>query len=145
MRGLALLLPLVLSCSACTIPEVLSDLDRSSPPLELGRPPWVRNTARVGAVTGGLLGGLVSIVVLPITYPLSLLADEPLGVSREQFRFAPVTAFASTGHVLFGGPADAIDWTVRRAWRDDDVPADYEFTPARPPVGPGPAEKPERK
>ncbi len=136
----ALLTVLSLALGACSLPQVLDDLEEHGPPPELGRPGYVRFVAKTGAVTGGVVGAVASVVLLPITWPISLVADRPLGVSSQEFLFMPVTWGASSGHFLLGAPADGIDFVVRRAWVDEQPPAGYETTPPKPPVGPGPAE-----
>src|SRR5688500_13732079 len=64
---------------ACTIARTIDRLQDRSPPPEFGRPGWVRTIAGVGAWTGGVLGGIASIVLLPVTYPVSLLAGDSFG------------------------------------------------------------------
>src|SRR5687767_8804082 len=49
---------LVLLLSACTLPETVENLERESPPPELGRPGFVRIAARTGAWAGGAVGGV---------------------------------------------------------------------------------------
>ena len=61
---LALLLP------ACAIPNTVESLQADAPPPEFGRPAWVRTCAGAGAWVGGVTGGVVSVVLLPITWPL---------------------------------------------------------------------------
>ena len=143
MRPMRLPQCLLLSClCACSAPKVVSDLDGESPPPELGRPGWVRVTAKVGAVAGAGVGAVASLILLPITFPISLLADEPLGRSKEEFLFAPVSIGASTGHFLLGAPADGVHFVLVRAWRDEPPPMSYDYTPVSPPVGPAAAESP---
>lgn len=124
---------LALLPTACSIPQTLSDLERESPPPAHGRPKWVRTTAQVGATVGAVVGGVVSLVFLPITWPISLAADEPLGVADDEFVFMPVSIGAGTGHFLLGAPADLFDYTFRRAWVGTPRPTDYDFTPQPPP------------
>lgn len=119
---------------ACSFPRVVGDLDRESPPQELGRPGYVRYTARTGAWLGGLAGAVGSIVTLPITYPITLLADEPLGYSKDEFLYWGVSVGAATGHFVLGAPVDSLDWVARRAWTDTPDYSDYELTPATPPA-----------
>ena len=141
MRALTLA-SIAFLCSACTVPSTVETLRDEAPPPELGRPAWVRAPAGFGAWIGAAAGAVVSVATLPITYPISLLADEPLGYSRQEFLFAPVTSFASGGHFLLGAPFDMLDYTFRRAWVDTPTPYDYEFTPMKPPVGGGAGEEP---
>lgn len=129
-------------CSACTLPSAVETLRDEAPPPELGRPVWVRAPAGFGAWVGGATGAIVSLATLPLTYPLSLLAAEPLGYSQQEFLFAPVTSFASGGQFLLGAPLDMIDFVFRRAWVDTPTPYDYEFTPMKPPVGGGAGDAP---
>lgn len=124
--------------ASCSVPDVPGTLDRESPPQELGRPGYVRTTARVGSWIGTLVGGVVSIVVLPITWPISKLVDEPLGKSQDEFLFMPLTMGASGGHFLLGAPFDGIDWIFRRAWVGSDIEPGYEFTPMAPTAQPLP-------
>lgn len=127
-------------CSACTLPSALDTVRDEAPPPELGRPVWVRAPAGVGAWIGGAVGAVVSIGVLPLSYPISLVAAEPLGYSKQEFLFGPVTMGASSGHFLFGAPFDLVDFTFRRAWVETPTPYDYDFVPMQPPVGAGPSE-----
>ena len=129
-------------CSACTVPSTLETLRDEAPPPELGRPWWVRGPAGFGAWIGAATGAVVSVATLPITYPISLLAEEPLGYSKQEFLFSPVTSLASGGHFLLGGPFDMLDFMFRRAWVDTPTPYDYEFTPMKPPVGAAAGEEP---
>lgn len=129
----------LLLLAACTVPTVVDGLEREAPPPGYGRPGWVRTPARAGAWIGGVAGALVSVATLPITYPISLLADEPLGMSRQEFLFAPVSAGAAIGHFALGAPLDTMHYVGYRAWVDAPRPYDYEFTPMRPPEAPAEA------
>jgi hypothetical protein len=131
------LVPILLA-SACSLPQVTDDLAQHAPPPDLGRPGYVRVAAQTGAIAGGGIGAVASIVLLPVTWPLSLLAAEPLGVSQQELMFAPVSFGAATGHFLLGAPVDGLDFVVRRAWTDEPEPTRFATTPPRPPVGPGP-------
>ena len=122
---------------ACSAPRILDDLQTEAPPPELGRPAWVRGIAGLGGWIGAAVGGVVSIAALPITYPISLLADEPLGYSKTEFLLGPMVMGASTGHFVFGAPPDMLHFVFYRAWTDTPRPPDYTYTPTRPPVGPG--------
>lgn len=134
MRRVALCLCLCLSPAACTLPRVVATLDEDSPSPDLGRPGWVREPATFGAWVGGIAGSVASIITLPITWPISQLADEPLGWGREEFLWAPVSLGASAGHYLVGAPLDSLDFVLRRAWVP--APQDGELTLQPPPVGP---------
>jgi hypothetical protein len=144
MRWWTLVL-LAFLCSACTVhravDRAVTDLGSEAPPPELGRPGWVRGTAGIGAWVGAIGGAVLALGTLPITYPITLLADEPLGYSKQEFLFAPVTAAASAGHFVLGAPADVVDFVFRRAWVNAAPEPGYEYTPMRPPVGPGRAEE----
>ena len=118
---------------SCSFSQAVGELDRESPPPELGRPVYVRYTARTGAWLGGLVGAVGSLITLPVTYPISLAADEPLGYSRDEFLFWAVSVGASAGHFLLGAPVDTLDFVVRRAWVTAPEPTNYEFTPAERP------------
>lgn len=123
-----------LSLSACATTDIVAGFDRSPPP-DLGRPGWVRTAAGVGGWIGGAVGGVVSIVLLPVTYPLSLAASDGIGetTSTELILF-PVSVGAGIGHALFGAPTDSIDYVFRRAWVEEDRPANtYELVPMDPP------------
>jgi hypothetical protein len=117
--------------AACAIPDTIESLDDRSPPPEFGRPAWVRTSAGVGAWLGGIVGGVVSVVALPITWPLSLLAEDGLGeTASSEFVLWPAVAFASVGHALLGTPPDVLDYVFRRAWTDSSPPiTDYSFVP----------------
>ncbi len=127
----------LLTLPSCSFPRVVHDLHTHAPPAELGRPGWVRGVARFGSWVGAVGGAVASVAVLPITYPISLLADEPLGYSRDEFLFAPLTAGASTGHFILGAPADLLHWLGYRAWVDEPRPTGYDFVPMAPPAEPG--------
>ena len=116
---------------ACAIPETIEALDDRSPPPEFGRPGWVRVSAGIGAWVGGILGGVVSIVALPITYPLSLIADDGLGEhASDEFMLFPAMVGASIGHAVLGTPPDLVDYMFRRVWTDSSPPlTSYEFVP----------------
>ncbi|MEZ5963931.1 MAG: hypothetical protein R3F56_08820 [Planctomycetota bacterium] len=124
--------------AGCTLPETVENLERENPPAALGRPGFVRVGARAGAWIGGAVGGVASIVLLPVTYPLSLLAECPLGYSQAEFRWAPASMGAAAGHWAIGAPLDVLHYVFYRAWTGDSCePAAYEFVPMPPPVGPG--------
>ena len=133
-------------CSACAVPDAVDALGTHAPPAELGRPGWVRGAAGLGGWIGAIGGAVVSIVVLPVTYPVSLLADEPLGYSDTEFLFAPVSMGASAGHFLLGAPPDAVDFMFRRAWvgNGNETEKGYDYTPSKPPVEPAPRESESR-
>jgi hypothetical protein len=121
----------ILMCTSCTIPNTIEMLGDQSPPPEFGRPGWVRAFAGVGGWAGGIIGGVASIATLPITYPLSLWADEGLGDhSADELILAPAVSMAAVGHAIIGLPADLLDWTFRRAWVEPiDPVTDFTLTP----------------
>ena len=127
MRAALCLVPFLFV--SCAIPNVIETLGETSPPPEYGRPGWVRACAGTGAWIGGILGGVVSIVVLPITWPLSLLAEDHLGESgSNEFMLWPAVGGAAIGHALLGCPPDVVDYVFRRAWVDAPDPVtSYEF------------------
>lgn len=136
MRVAALALTVLCTgCSALYYPP--ETLGYEAPPPELGRPGWVRFFAGTGAWVGAIGGGIISIAALPVTYPITWLADEPLGYSKQEFLWMPVTLCASTGHVGLGAPVDTLDFVLRRAWFEDPPAKDYEYTPMKPSMGPG--------
>ena len=145
------LLPLLLG--ACALTNGVDILDDRSPPPELGRPGWVRGCAAVGAWIGGIGGGVVSIVLLPVTLPISWLADDGLGEHASgEFVLFPALTGAAIGHSLLGTPPDVLDFVFRRAWVDGDDPVtSYEYVPlpgplvpqAAPPAAPSPQPTPE--
>ncbi len=123
---------------ACAIPNTIEGLGDRSPPPEFGRPGWVRVCAGVGAWVGGIGGGVVAIVLLPITYPVSLLASDGLGEhSKGEFMLFPALGGAAIGHCLFGTPPDVVDWVFRRAWVGGADPVNsYEIVPMDGPIVP---------
>ena len=127
---------LFLAFAACTAPQVATDLGQESPPPELGRPGWVRFSAATGAWVGAGVGAVASVVLLPITWPISLLADEPLGYSKQEFLFLPVSFASGFGHFFLGAPTDSLDFVFYRAWAGNEQLSDYELTPQAPPQGP---------
>lgn len=120
--------------SACATTDIVGGFDRSPPP-DLGRPGWVRTSAGVGGWVGGLVGGVVSIVLLPVTYPLSLAASDGIGeTTSTELMLFPVSIGAGIGHALLGAPTDSVDYVFRRAWVEQDRPANtYELVPMDPP------------
>lgn len=134
------LLP-VLLLTSCAIPNTLDMLGDASPPPEFGRPGWVRACAGVGGWCGALVGGVASICTLPITYPLSLAADEGLGEhSSDELLLAPAIGMSAVGHCIGGLPADFLHWTFYRAWVTPvDPVTSYELVPLDPVVIPKPA------
>ncbi len=143
----ALLLPLL--CCSCAVTRAIDSLDDRSPPPEFGRPGWVRGFASVGAWGGGIFGGLVSVVLLPITWPLSEIAGEGLGESKGDVMLFPAVTCAAAGHALLGLPVDFIDYTCRRMWTDPTpmpantyelIPMEGAVVPVSPPKAAAPAE-----
>jgi hypothetical protein len=89
-------------------------------------------------VIGGVIGGVGSIVLLPVTYPISLLADDGFGEQASgDFILFPAIGLAAVGHCLLGMPADLLDWSCRRIWVDQPDPVmSYEWVPLEAPVLP---------
>lgn len=108
---------------------VVSKLADYDPAPDLGRPGWIRATAGFGAWIGGGVGFVASLALLPITYPTSLLMDEPLGRTKTEYRFMFVGMCASALHYTFGAPLDGMDFILRRAWTEEDQTPGYDFTP----------------
>ncbi len=129
--------------SACHVGDSVRQLDRNSPAPELGRPWLVRAVAGTGGWVGASVGALASVVVLPLTYPISLLADEPLGESKTEFILTPIPVGAASGHFLLGAPLDFVHFLFWRAWVDEPEHAGYEFTPMQPPASPEPVRETE--
>lgn len=127
---------------SCTIPRTVDHLQERCPPPEFGRPAWVRTCAGAGAWVGGILGGVLSIGLLPVTFPISLLAEDGLGEqSQTEFLFLPATGGAALGHFLLGTPPDVVDHVFRRAWFVDPQPENtYELVPMAPPQSPAPSD-----
>jgi hypothetical protein len=137
LTALMILLPVLPVASGCTLPETVRALDEENPPPELGRPGFVRAAARVGAVLGGVVGSVAAIALLPLTWPISRLAEAPLGYSRDEFMWFPVTSGAAAGHWVLGAPLDVLHYVFYRAWTaDSGGPPGYDFVPAQPPVRP---------
>jgi hypothetical protein len=126
---------------ACATPNTIEQLNDRCPPPEFGRPGWVRFCAGTGAWIGGIVGGVASIALLPVTYPISLLADDGLGEhASSEFLLFPAVGGAAIGHCLLGAPTDSIDYLFRRAWFHSEEPVyDFEFVPLSGPAVP-PAE-----
>ena len=121
----------VSTLGGCALPNTIEMLDDRAPPPEFGRPGWVRAFAGFGGWVGGLIGVPAAIVALPVTYPLSLLAEDGLGEhSSGEFMLWPAIGLAAAGHAAFGGPADVVDYVFRRAWVDGDDPVySYDYVP----------------
>jgi hypothetical protein len=129
---------------ACAIPNTIEALDDRTPPPEFGRPAWVRTCAGVGAWIGGIGGGVVSVVLLPVTWPLSELAGDGLGEqASSEFMLFPAMTCAAFGHAFLGLPADVLDYGFRRVWVEPSPPlTGYDFVPMAPmalPEAPGTA------
>ena len=132
-----ILLP-ALCLGACSIPKTIEQLDESCPPPELGRPGWVRGVAQVGSWVGGAVGGVGSIVLLPITWPLSELSDDQLeDQAQDELLWFPATGLAALGHAALGAPADGLDYVFRRAWfAAPSEETDFDATPLAAPAQP---------
>lgn len=129
---------LLLVLPACVVQRTVGNLQERCPPAEFGRPGWVRACAGTGAWIGGIVGGVFSIVLLPVTYPVRLLAGDSLGeTTSDEFLLFPATGLAATGHFLFGAPPDLLDHVFRRAWVDEPPPVNtYDLVPMAPPDRP---------
>jgi hypothetical protein len=130
-------LALLLLATACAGTRAADVFDETSPPPHLGRPTWVRVPARIGAYAGGIVGGLVSIVLLPVTWPISVLADDALGEDRADFLLFPAFLGAGAGHFLLGAPPDLLHYVGYRAWVDEPPPPGYDHVPPAPAPGAG--------
>jgi hypothetical protein len=128
-RSWIALLPLL--CCSCAVTNAIDTLAERSPPPEFGRPAWVRTFAGVGAWAGAVVGGVVTVVLLPVTWPLSEIAGEGLGKSKDNVMLFPALTCAAAGHALFGLPVDFVDYSCRRMWVDaTPMPANtYELIP----------------
>lgn len=133
-------LPLLFLATSCAIGRTIDRLEDRSPPPEFGRSGWVRVFAGVGAWGGGILGGVASIVLLPITWPLSEFAADGLGKSKDDVMLFPAIGGAACGHAFFGVPADFVDYTCHRMWvKSTPMPDNgYEVIPMADPVVPAP-------
>ena len=129
-------LSLLALIGSCSTPTALADLDENCPPPEYGRPGWVRASAKVGAWLGAVPGALLTVICLPVTWPLTLIAEEPLGHAKNEVIFFPLSFCASAGHFVLGAPADSVHWVFYRAWTDQPSPVGYSFVPASPPKVP---------
>lgn len=136
-----------LSMGGCTFARTgpVAALEEYDPAPDLGRPGWIRATAGFGAWFGGGVGIVASLALLPITYPASLLAEEPLGYSRTEFRFMPISMCAAGMHYALGAPLDVMDFLLRRAWLAEDKTPGYDFTPMPPPRLKDPATAPPKE
>lgn len=137
-RSWLVLLPLL--CCSCAVSRTIDELDERSPPPEFGRPGWVRTFATVGAWAGGIVGGAVSVVLLPVTWPLSEVAGEGLGGAKSDVMLFPALTCAAAGHALFGLPVDFVDYTCHRMWVGATPMPDnsYELIPLEGPAVPAP-------
>lgn len=142
-RAFTPLLGLVLA--GCMVPQTVASMQDRNPPPEFGRPGWIRFVAGVGGWVGGAVGGVVSLGLLPVTYPISLLSGDGFGEqSRQEFLFFPAVGGAALGHFLLGTPPDVVDYVFRRAWvGDGQTQNSYELVPmepSQPPALPAPQE-----
>lgn len=117
--------------ASCTISTTLDKAGEHDRPPELGRSRWVRVVAGTGGWIGGLLGGVVAIALLPIDYPLSLLASDGHGEhARSEFLWWPAVSGAAFGHAILGGPADALDYLGYRVWtKRCDLRQNFDHVP----------------
>lgn len=131
----------ILCLGACSVPGTVARLGDTNPTPELGRPAWVRAAATTGASVGGAAGSVLSVALLPVTWPISLLCGDHLtDTSRSELLWFPATELAAIGHAALGAPADAADYTFRRAWTRGDASGDEAaFAPLPPAELPRPA------
>jgi hypothetical protein len=115
------------------VQDAVDNLQDHDPPPEFGRPGWVRVIAGAGGWIGGIAGGVVSVVLLPISYPISLLANEGMSENTSEFLWWPAVGGAALGHSLIGTPPDLLDYLFRRAWKSESPPVNtYELVPMAP-------------
>ena len=115
----------ILCLGACSVPGTVERLGDTNPTPQLGRPAWVRAAATTGAAAGGAAGSVVSVALLPVTWPISLLCNDRMTESaRSELLWFPATELAAVGHAALGAPADALDYTFRRAWTSDPAHGD---------------------
>ncbi|MAD33026.1 MAG: hypothetical protein CMJ88_04640 [Planctomycetes bacterium] len=115
----------ILCLGACSVPETVERLGDANPTPALGRPAWVRAAATTGATVGGAAGTVVSVALLPVTWPISLLCSDRITDSaRSELLWFPATELAAIGHAALGAPADAADYTFRRAWTNGEASGD---------------------
>lgn len=133
----------LVSLGSCVAPgeerqtrAVVTNLATTSPPTDFERPKWVRTSAEIGAAAGGLIGGVLSICILPVTYPISLATEEHQSAdARMDFLLFPMVGGASIGHVIVGAPLDSVDLVCRRVWVGDELPKqEYQLVEMKPPV-----------
>lgn len=110
------MLPLLLA--ACSLPRTVDSLAEHGPSPELGRPAWVRGAAWGGGWLVGGIGAIGAIVLLPVSYPLRLVASDELSdEARSDLLWWPATGGAALGHALVGAPLDSLDYIFWRGWR----------------------------
>lgn len=119
--SLAVVMAVAMSLPAggCSVAETIQRFDLENPAPELGRSDWVRGTAGVGAWVGGVIGGVASLVLLPVTYPIRWIRGEP--AANDQDLLFPVSVGAATGHFVLGAPADLVDFVFYRAWIESEA------------------------
>ncbi|MCA8955910.1 MAG: hypothetical protein KDC87_07540 [Planctomycetes bacterium] len=95
-------------------------------PGDFDRPAVVRGFARAGTYLGMVPGAVATVVLWPFTKLLNLLRDEPLGYSEREWTLLPLTACASAGHYLIGGPAELVYQVVYGIWVPTTPPAQFD-------------------
>jgi len=124
--------------SSCMVHDTVQNLEAVSPPPAHGRAGWVRTGAAAGGWAGGLIGGAFAIIILPITYPISLIAaDDFQAHSQREFLLFPAVTGTGFGHFVIGAPLDGLDYVFRRMWVSEK-PAEngFELVPMGPPAEP---------
>jgi hypothetical protein len=125
----ALGLAALLATAGCSGATSLDTFDDQCPPPDLGRPWWVRYPARLGAYVGGVVGAVTSVVLLPITYPVSLLGSDAFGSNKTDFMLFPAYMLAGAGHFVLGAPLDTVHYVAWRAWVEPPPRPSYDSVP----------------
>jgi hypothetical protein len=83
-----------------------------------GRGLFTRTPANFGAVTGFVVGVPISIVALPVTWPVYQMQSEPRD-ALSTFLF-PSFVLLHVG-TLVGAPFDLLEWTFWRSWQPEET------------------------
>lgn len=86
------------------------------------RTPVVRYTAQLGAAIGAVVGLPISVVGLPVSYPVYLVQESqsPETTDPSSTMLFPLVVLAQAGSML-GAPFDLIEYSVYRAWQPEEV------------------------